>query len=333
MEVRRGDYCIVSLTNAKPFLIKVTAADEDTISGIKEEHSHIEEARQAVDVRRETVILNLGRTPYPGRVYGVDAGRLHLGKIEDPIVGNLHFFYKPKKKVVRNVQRAVRMLEKSLKKHQLHTIMADPIYWEFEPADRQKYAGMYESRKLNGAVVSRIKTRPEILNASDYQYVLAHELAHHMHHHYIKRNEVLEARWIDMYNRTVLPSDIKEETCTNYLDSLLNSGVTSREYRMGLDTEERTEYMFILREIRRTHKISEAEINSLITAELKDSVRHLWPRSVSKTQVEPIVSEYATTNYKELIAESFAFYLTGVKLPKAVTKLVERSLSYIKTQI
>ena len=51
-----------------------------------------------------------------------------------------------------------------------------------------------------------------------------------------------------------------------------------------------------------------------------------------KKDLAPVVSEYATTNYHELIAESIAFHLTKRKLPAPIAALVEKSLGFAKAK-
>jgi hypothetical protein len=46
-----------------------------------------------------------------------------------------------------------------------------------------------------------------------------------------------------------------------------------------------------------------------------------------------VISEYATKNFRETIAESIAFHLTGTALPKSVVKLTERTLSLAKANL
>ena len=46
-----------------------------------------------------------------------------------------------------------------------------------------------------------------------------------------------------------------------------------------------------------------------------------------------MVTDYATKSYKELLAESFAYYCVGKKLPKDIVKLVERTISYTKAKL
>jgi hypothetical protein len=67
---------------------------------------------------------------------------------------------------------------------------------------------------------------------------------------------------------------------------------------------------------------------------LKDDIRGLWPlRNIPRKELAPIVSEYATKNHKELFAESFAYLLTGKKLPEPIVRLLEKSISHAKANV
>jgi hypothetical protein len=58
-----------------------------------------------------------------------------------------------------------------------------------------------------------------------------------------------------------------------------------------------------------------------------DKVVALLPSDVIHSKdIRPTVSEYATKNYKELFAESFAFRATGKELPKSVSALLDKSI-------
>jgi hypothetical protein len=52
---------------------------------------------------------------------------------------------------------------------------------------------------------------------------------------------------------------------------------------------------------------------------------------VSKKDLAPLVTEYATKHVKELVAESIAYHLSGKKLPKEVESLVDKTFSYAKS--
>ena len=56
----------------------------------------------------------------------------------------------------------------------------------------------------------------------------------------------------------------------------------------------------------------------------------LWPKSISTSDYEAIISQYATKNYKELFAEAFSFYLTDRELPEVVNKLIKRTINHLK---
>ena len=67
----------------------------------------------------------------------------------------------------------------------------------------------------------------------------------------------------------------------------------------------------------------------LMAAEEFDVLKPLWPReALHSTEFNPLITEYATKNVQETLAESVALYLVGTKLPKNVIRLVEDTLQH-----
>ncbi|MET1764976.1 hypothetical protein ABXL13_20965, partial [Yersinia enterocolitica] len=91
-------------------------------------------------------------------------------------------------------------------------------------------------------------------------------------------------------------------------------------------------FKWILKAIKAQSKISLAELDLLFEADYGDYIRAVWPvRGVTRTDLDPLITEYATKNFKETLAEAVSWHLVGLKLPKEVVNLVEKTLSYVKS--
>ena len=116
------------------------------------------------------------------------------------------------------------------------------------------------------------------------------------------------------------------------LDGLLSQQDNPSDFKSTLAEEEALAYKWILRTIQSVHGLSVKELDFLFEAGMLDDIKKLWPvRTIPRKELEPIVSEYATKNYKELFAETFAFYFTKKKLPEPLKRLLEKSMSYAKS--
>lgn len=326
----KNDYIVVQAAPKKYALLKVSSVKNGVVSGVLEHGCHIEALRTVIDLKPQDVILNLGADPHAGTVYGIDVGRRHRGKKTLDSFGDIHFFYRPKREVWKNIETAFNGLRKRLKKvGLLHTLESANLLWELEPANKQKYSGLY-ARSRKETIPHRIAIRPEILDPSDYVYVLAHEFGHHIDFEFIQGVPALYTKWLTLYAHTVSSVSISRKEIQAHFDGLVKSRSTVMDYLKSLDEDDEAEkFKKILRIIRQVHRFSPADINHLLTGEDHEALKTIWPpQDIPTRTLDPVVSEYATTNVKELFAEAFAFYLTGKKLPKRVQKLIERSVTY-----
>jgi hypothetical protein len=141
----------------------------------------------------------------------------------------------------------------------------------------------------------------------------------------------LNAAWVRCFNTSIKVQTIRKDVSQNLIDKLLGGEERPSDFKTGLDEEQRNAYNWILRTIKTEHAVSVRELDILFEAGYKNDIKALWPvRTIHNKELKPTVSEYATTNYHELIAEAVSMHLCRRKLPSDVTKLVEKSLSYAK---
>jgi hypothetical protein len=179
---------------------------------------------------------------------------------------------------------------------------------------------------------SHILIRPEHSPADTYPYILAHELGHRIHRQWLQSPST-EARWIKLYNTSINVSPIDPQMCQDMLKKL-SPDFTLKDLKRSLDDdEEKLALKMILRTIKTNHGLTPHELNLLLVSDEVDEVREMWPEHIDVKSLAPVISEYATTNYSETIAEAIAFHLTGVQLPKAVVKLTEKTLSLAKANL
>lgn len=329
MKIKAKDYIVVEVKPGKNRLAKVKSADDDIINVVYTKDQHVQELRQSEEVQRANVIINLGPEPKPGSVYGCSTESLYHGSTDHDDFGKIYWMYKPEKQVVKSLNSAFNIVLKKLKKFGLEDLAQDELIWEAHPYYKQKWAGMYMHAKEGR---SRILIRPEHSPADSYPYILAHELGHRIHRQWLQNSNV-EARWIKLYNTSIQVTPVDPALCRDMMKKL-SPEFTLKDLKNSLeDDDEKNALRLILRNIKTNHGLTPHEINLLLKAEEVDEVKEVWPEHVDIKALAPVISEYATTNYAETIAEAIAFHLTGVSLPKSVVKLTEKTLALAKANL
>lgn len=328
MKITKGDYFIAKEAK-RDYLARALEDSTGDIEAVLEKDSHIPGQKTTLTVPRKTVVLNLGPTPQHGKVYGLDVTGLYYTKKAHDTFGMVYFFYKPEKQIVKDLWAAMDKVTTILKKRGLEFLL-DDVIWEVMPYHKEKFAGMYtKSKKEN--VLDRIQIRPELMPANFYTYIFLHELGHRLHLRFIN-NKKLNALWIRLFNTSIRVASVKKEVSASLLEGLMEQEDLPSDFKTTLGEEEALAYKWIVRTIQSTHGISIKELDTLFEADLKEDIRNLWPvRTIPRKELAPIISEYATRNHKETFAEAFAFVLTSKKLPEQIVKLVDKSISFAKT--
>jgi hypothetical protein len=328
-----GDYVIAKqAVKGKPFLMKVERFDKSIVYGIHEKNSHVRQLRKEVEIPTDNIVLPLGKTPHPGTVHGCNVSGLYKGKKAHPQFGNLYWFYKPEPEIGERIVKSFNRAYKTLKTNRLDFIV-DPAscIWEIHPDDGAKYAGMYRRSRDPSKNPNRLLVKPEIMTPDQFQYVVLHELAHHMHSEFVTGTK-LNGEWLRLYDSSIVVADIKKEKSVEILENLLGQESLPSDFKGQLDEHDTIAWKWIMKSIRTNHKLSVKELDILFEADFKEDIRTIWPvRGVTSSDLAPIVTEYATKNVRELFAEAVSLHLTGTKLPKNVVALVEKSLSYARS--
>ncbi len=336
-QINPEDLVFVNLPgkSERNLLIRAASIQGDLLIGSVEEHRHI--TARTIEVPLSSVILNVGSDPVPGRVYGYDLSYLFRRFRSIPALGEVAFFCKVTKEEVAQLKSAATELHKKLERAKLDFILDDPVVYEVVSKEYAgKWAGMYSRSKKEDMPhkiqVTLDKSRLETSSISNYEYVLAHEMGHHLHFHYVKAHSPADAAWIRAYQETVRPLEVDTKVVRLFLDQLLHE----RSVRALLaETEEdlQPQLKRVLREVKSSSGLGPRELDRLLEVHKDDDLAKCWPKSgLMLSEKHPSVTEYALKNYNELFAESFAFHILGRALPKKLTKLIESSLSLARGQ-
>lgn len=323
MKLNVNDYLIAQQAGTGFFLCRVRVVKPLRVQ--LENDSHFSHLRQVIDLSTEDIILNLGPKPVPGFVYDCNLTTLYQRTIDHETMGQVHFFYKPEKEVLRKLMDTFTRVYRDLKKRRISFLVDNfDLSFEVNPYDGQKYAGMYKS--AHGEYPARIIVRPEKMQDSQYAYVLFHELGHHLHFACCDTDKI-NAAWMGLFNTSIKIKPVDAKTTKSLLESLLASDTIPSQLKRELDDDFKAAYTRILSTIRSNHVLSVKDLDVLFATN-RELIRSVWPQSVSVRDLEPVVSKYACVNFRELFAEAFAFYMTGTQLPKDVTRLMERTITY-----
>lgn len=319
------------------FLGKVTAVQGSILSGYIEKNCHLPKLRQLFELSTKDVAVNLGPKPYPGQVLKFDTSHLYTGhrKVHD-FFGDLHFFYVPDKKVGQTLMAAFDEAARLLKKAKLP--QPENTVWEINPKEmRGKWAGQYAHSKKPGRQPHRLSIKPEMMPVvtREFVYVIMHEYGHYLHANHLK-NPKLNAAWIRLFNTSIKPQNIDKEMSRGLLESLLAGEERPTDFRGQLEEQDRNAFNWIVRTINQDHAVNLKELDTLFIADDRDSIKALWPkRTLSKKELAPIVTPYATVNYHELFAESFAYYFLkklpdGTRLPQGIINLMDKTFRRVE---
>lgn len=314
------------------FLGKITQVSKGIAEGYIEKHSHLKKTRALFEVPERDIVLRLGDMPTPGKVYGFDVTNLYTNKvIHHDFFGPVHFFYRIKKETGKKLMAAFDEAARRLTKIGFEP-MVNSVWVVQHPETSGKYAGYYTHSRKPEKLPHELAIKPEMYEEKDMVYIIVHEFGHYAHANFLTQPKV-NAAWIRLFNTSIKVQTIRKEESISLLETLTDGEERPSDFKSGLEEEQRNAWNWIMRTISQDHAVSIKELDTLFEAGEKDEIKKLWPqRTLHKKDLQPVISEYATKNFKECWAEAFSFYVTKKKLPQSVTALVEKSIRMAKTQ-
>lgn len=333
------DYVIIgqqkSETKRVMLLAKVTTThgDSETFRAAVEDLPHLRDT--VAKFKAKDVIVNFGRKPEAGKVYGFDLAKIYLGKRPHDDFNEFHFFTRVGKDIGDKLYKSADRVAKKLSKNGLSFLFGAPCVYEVVPKST-KYSGMYIPARAKQNLPARIQISVgqetlDTASLASYEYVLAHEIGHLVHLMFLRKQIGLNAKWINKYSTTIKPKIVtpaQHKALLHELPSHEEDGIKGLLASLE-DDDDKVNLKLILKWMRETKGIDLREVDTLIRDghSSKDVLQEIWPTiPVQSKKLSPLVTEYACKNYKELFAESFAFFLLGHQLPKSIESLMERSL-------
>jgi hypothetical protein len=328
--VKTGDYLIAEVKGGKPFLAQVKEIDEKTLTVTPDHQRYAEE--RTIEITKKDILVRLGPNPKPGKVYGVDVANVYRKSISQEFWGMLHFFVKPEKEVMNRLKVGLDFTANKLDKMGLREYTTR-FQTEIR-APKGKYAGMYLHRPDNKSLVWFAPGKSE--DQKTMNYIIFHEFGHVLRFNGLNRVKA-RAKWQRLFQQSIAPIVVSKK----YLGGLLAHVKDSAEAEASLgsiikdfqkDEDETAAYLKALsRWFRQVHHVGPRDLQVLWEANDLETIESLWPQSsIDTSKLSPIITEYACKSTEEFFAESFAYYMMGMKLPAHVERLLEKSLTLIK---
>lgn len=327
--MKPNDYVIAQQKDTKPFLIRVSAIDDKTFTGVLEHDRH--KNFKEIEVTRKDVVVNLGPEPKSGKVYGIEVGHRYVKSFTHDGWGSIHFYTRLDKPTLKMFQRSLDRTYKVVEKLKLDGYI-DKI--ETEICEKKgKWAGKY-FHKPEGLCTIQYAPMWCEGNAEAMDYVVLHEFGHVLRYHGMKSMK-LRSAWLKFYQKSIAPMVVSNKQTSDLWKEMLRTVEADADasfheaIKAAADDEDKEDQVkVIMRWFKQVNHLSPKDLSVLWAAGDIDHLKDLWPKTaIDSSKLAPLISEYATKNCEETIAESFAYYATGKKIPKSCTALLERSLS------
>lgn len=314
MRVSVNDYIVINGEN--PLLGKVTALNPIQ-ARLQPDDENIQ---HTVNVDLEDVLAVLGEKPFEGFIYGIDTTNIYRASRDIPPFGTLNYYISVPKETRKSLSLAFSSVAKKLDR------LSFPIYDDDFIFNCKKLggkvAGMYLSSELPVVTIDPTKAEPK-----DYPTIISHELGHHVLSNYVSLKGI--SHWIKIYSQYIEPLDIENKNIESIKESFEESKNTPKEYRQDLNDDDRLVFDSCIKAACKQLKITSKEAENLSDmSPLYDA----FPVTLRKLTYEPVISLYATKNYKEFFCEAFAMFVTNRSLPKNIYNAMAKTIQIAKTR-
>lgn len=335
--MEKQDYVIAQGKQKAPYLFQVTQVDGKTISGVLEQDRR--KKPTPIEISKKDVIVNLGPEPRSGKVYGIDVSNIYRKAFNHDWWGPIYFYVKPDAPTMKVLRTGLDRTAEVLEKKKL-TDFVELFSTEIR-AKQGKYAGMYHHNPKQG---STVWYAPECSQGSQttMNYVIFHEFGHAVRYNGLSAAVKLRQKWLRLYQKSIKPIVVPAKALSSVHDQLIEQrqsddgiGFTEAMRNVASVDEKHAKVVKVLNEwFKKIHHVGAKELGLAWQADDLSYINKLWPTApIDTSDLNPIISEYATRNVEELFAETFAFYMQKTKLPDEYVELMEESLSWARTAV
>jgi hypothetical protein len=315
--MQKGDYVIVKVGAQRPFLLEVAGMNKKEVWGTSESDRAYDP--QSVTVLLTDVMVNLGSKPPAGVAYSVLVEPYTRTEVHD-FFGDVHWFFKASKDDRAKVMATLTKAQKLMTKHGLKQFF--PVETEVR-VPKGKMVGKWIYQIKGDERRNKMVLRCSPL--TDTLLTVLHECGHGVYHNLLTSPKG-RAQWIKVYHDYVelQTIDVKE---VSKLFKAVNKASSYSDFRSSAEERELLVFDLVLAYINDVHNLRTTDVSTLMDA--GESLEPYWPTSpLDMSDFKYDITEYAGKNQEEMFCECFAFHLAGKKLPKHITKLMEKTLTY-----
>lgn len=279
--------------------------------------------QSTAEISRKEILCSVGTKPTSGHVYGVDLSNIYRTSVPLDKFGILHYYCAPEKSVRKAIKSAFAIAAKQLEKQKLYTVFDKQVNYSIRS---MRNAGMFYDGDEEKGIPYRIELDPTRTVLEDLPHCILHEIGHF---YFNQLDDDWQFKWVNLYANYVKVERFTSKDMKALRDNFVHSGLSFVEFRKELDEPEQSYFKLVQRHLQKCFKINPKQLQGLYE-ENPEVVLSKFPTSSLKVDYETLVSEYATKNYHELFAESFAFYLEGKSLPKVISKLIVNTIRVLR---
>jgi hypothetical protein len=313
----------------KPVLAKITAVKGGKIHGILSYEGVAIEGEDSFrfDCDMGDIVANLGPRPAFGKAFGCEIEPYHKTLRTNLSDSGVAVMVDLSDKEEEKLTKAFSKIYNISKQHGFLKHIKQ-IRYVIRPG-MTSVAGMWSLSKAGTEKIDLYVPRADSAEkkAMPFDYVIAHELGHHIWNRYFEETE--KASWIALHRKALAVEEANTSKVSHLRAGLVAAG-SVKEFRKALETdEEKKLFSEILSKVCKTFKVRPDEINALLKS--GDNLSNFWlTTAVQRSDSSIIITEYARKNSQELFAECLAHFLTGVEMPE---KLSKKTANYLRKAV
>ncbi len=280
----------------------------------------------AVTFHADDVVAVLGPKPASGSAYGVKI-EPYWKTVDGGGWGQVKLFGRFNKETWLAVKKGLQAAYSTLEKEKLlGFIEAGSLSVEVRPSSG-KNLGMYYFKQKGEHASDRLLFRiQETQHADLYREVILHEAGHGVFYRLLSARQ--RAAWTRMHTKFASFAEHTAADIARMQRKFVKAATTVRAFQQELEDEDSMLFDACLAQICSNFRVKVAELDELIKEDQVETLSSMWPReALEYTDFETAVNEYASTNPRELYAETFRLIHTKTKLPKAIEALMRSQLS------
>jgi hypothetical protein len=317
--MKKGDFLIV---NRKTKLALVKLLDIEHLLVVLDRGSNNPETTVTETIKHESIVVNLGRTPRIGSVYGVAVEPV-LRTIIHTDWGLVRLYKKLEEKEGLALKKCLSWAANKCEEYGVEDLM--PLDIEVRQA-KGKYQGSFHFRKK---LTDIIRLNPDMLDFEVLTHVISHELGHGIWYRKIRPEYVL--LWIEAYHRYTSKEVIDNELHGLMLDIIEAKSVSTV---LGyIDDEKKDLLKRAMWYIHKVHFLSPSNVEAMLSLGSTISFEEIFPTSLEVGKIKAPLGEYGAKSVEEFFAESVRLKFVGRALPKSLGTLLMDTLSNLDSRL